>query len=342
MVVIGPILGPHPSQIGGTTKSFDTLLRFLRNRNIDFKVVATNRFRLPFAAIAINAVYVLARCLFVIPRAESVMLNVSPKGALVLGPPLILYAKLWRKHFFFRMFGGDLIEVYESQTSSVQRLLQKTIFQADLVLLQTRKLVNYFSRHCQYVQLLPTSRDAHSIARINRKYNRRFIYIGLICKEKGVEHILRFQQEHGNDYRIDLYGPILDPQFQNIASSPNYKGVIAPDDVINVLANYDVLLLPTFYPGEGYPGVIIEANSVGLPVISTHWLAIPELVIDGKTGLLVTPDNYPELARAILRVDDRMFQHLSNAARQWSRRFESNKVYSDMFFQITQLQANAK
>ena len=38
-----------------------------------------------------------------------------------------------------------------------------------------------------------------------------------------------------------------------------YKGAVQPQDIYNVLSASDVLVLPTYYPGEGYPGIIIEA-----------------------------------------------------------------------------------
>ena len=58
-------------------------------------------------------------------------------------------------------------------------------------------------------------------------------------------------------------------------------------------------MLPTFYEGEGYPGAIIEAFSLGLPVISTHWKAIPEIVKDQQTGILIEPNTVEAFVKAI-------------------------------------------
>jgi len=72
---------------------------------------------------------------------------------------------------------------------------------------------------------------------------------------------------------IDVYGPIL----ENIEVL-NYKGVLFGDEVIKKLQEYDVLVLPTFWETEGYPGIILEAFSLSKPVISTNFRAIPEFV----------------------------------------------------------------
>ena len=91
---------------------------------------------------------------------------------------------------------------------------------------------------------------------------------------------------------IDVYGPFKDGDcsekiFEN--SRVDYCGVLPPEKVLPTLSQYDVLLLPSFHPGEGYPGIVIEAFSLGLPVIATNWQAIPEIVQDGENGLLVSP-----------------------------------------------------
>ncbi|OUS16720.1 colanic acid biosynthesis glycosyltransferase WcaL, partial [Rhodospirillales bacterium 47_12_T64] len=53
---------------------------------------------------------------------------------------------------------------------------------------------------------------------------------------------------------------------------------------------------------DGMPNVLMEAQSQALACLSTSISAIPELIIDGKTGLLVSPQNPQELSQAIERL----------------------------------------
>ncbi len=53
---------------------------------------------------------------------------------------------------------------------------------------------------------------------------------------------------------------------------------------------------------DGLPTVLLEAMGRGLPVVSTHVAAIPELVLHEENGLLVPPDDDAALARAIVRL----------------------------------------
>jgi glycosyltransferase involved in cell wall biosynthesis len=68
---------------------------------------------------------------------------------------------------------------------------------------------------------------------------------------------------------------------------------------------------------DGLPVAIVEAMTVGVPVVSTTVSAIPEVVVDGDTGLLVPPDDPVALADALelLLTDDGLRALLAANAR---------------------------
>lgn len=71
-----------------------------------------------------------------------------------------------------------------------------------------------------------------------------------------------------------------------------------PVEVFEVI---DVLVLSSLYK-EGLPNVLLEALSMGVPVISSRLAGTPEVVIDGETGILVDPGDVGALAAAIERL----------------------------------------
>jgi glycosyltransferase involved in cell wall biosynthesis len=76
-----------------------------------------------------------------------------------------------------------------------------------------------------------------------------------------------------------------------------------------VLAAYreaDVFVLPALVAAngdrDGLPNVLVEAQSQRLACLSTTTSAIPELILDGETGILVPPGDADALARALARL----------------------------------------
>ena len=72
------------------------------------------------------------------------------------------------------------------------------------------------------------------------------------------------------------------------------------DDVPDLLAACDIVVQPSHW--EGFGLVLVEAMAAQRPVVATAVSAIPEVVHDGETGLLVPPHDPPALARALLRL----------------------------------------
>lgn len=73
-------------------------------------------------------------------------------------------------------------------------------------------------------------------------------------------------------------------------------------DKAALLALTDIYVLPTYYPFEGQPIAILEAMAAGCAVIATDHAAIPETVLDGRTGIIVPVRDVEALSAAIRRL----------------------------------------
>ena len=69
---------------------------------------------------------------------------------------------------------------------------------------------------------------------------------------------------------------------------------------------------------DGIPNVLLESMAVGVPVVATNISAIPELVVEGETGLLVPPAQPEKMARALIRLltDMTLRERVIDAARK--------------------------
>jgi glycosyltransferase involved in cell wall biosynthesis len=87
-------------------------------------------------------------------------------------------------------------------------------------------------------------------------------------------------------------------------------------DVSEIIATFDVAVLPSFFEGMGR--VLLEAMAMGKPVVASRVGGIPDLVEDGVNGLLVRPGNVKELADAlkIMLNGKKLAQKMGNEGRE--------------------------
>ena len=106
-----------------------------------------------------------------------------------------------------------------------------------------------------------------------------------------------------------------------LADRIEWRGALAQGDILALYRSADLFALASRVASDGdrdgLPNVLAEAQSQGLACVATSVSAIPELIEDGKTGLLVPPESPKELARALeaLIRDPALRQRLGDAGR---------------------------
>ncbi len=161
----------------------------------------------------------------------------------------------------------------------------------------------------------------------------KLVSIGRLVPTKGHDTLLKaladLRDRYQVEFMLDLIGSGPDEQtLRDLTKSlsldecVNFQGALKFDDVLRKLIEADAFCLaPRLIPGhppDGIPNVIAEAMALGVPVVTTRVSAIPELVEDGVTGLLVAVDDYNAFADALAQLgqDSQLVEHLSNGAYQ--------------------------
>ena len=162
------------------------------------------------------------------------------------------------------------------------------------------------------------------MARINKKKGLDTIfYIGDLIKKKGISNIF-----------IDFYGPIFDEDKLYFEENLNkyefmkYIKALEPSEIYPTLEKYDMMLLPTHYYTEGFPGSVLDAYIAGIPVIVTKWKYATEFVAQDVSGIIVPfDDDGSEMFKHIYHLanDDTLLSKLKNGA------YEKCKEYSPEF-----------
>jgi colanic acid/amylovoran biosynthesis glycosyltransferase len=146
----------------------------------------------------------------------------------------------------------------------------------------------------------------------NRPLDRpfRIVTVARLVEKKGIADAIRAVSRLpiACEYVIAGDGPLrveLEQlaRAQGIPDTVRFTGAQTQTEVIQLLQSADVFLAPsvTGTDGdiEGVPVAIVEAMAAGLPVVSTHHSAIPELVADGHSGFLVEEHDVDGLARRL-------------------------------------------
>src|SRR5437773_8086298 len=141
----------------------------------------------------------------------------------------------------------------------------------------------------------------------------RIVSTGRLVTFKGFEDLIDACAELANrgiDFLCDIIGdgPLRDILQQKIekldlSSKVNLLGSLSQQAVLEKLRTTDIFALASTIDAQGatdvFPTVILEAMASARPVVSTRLAGIPELVLDGETGILVSPGEPSALTNAL-------------------------------------------
>jgi glycosyltransferase involved in cell wall biosynthesis len=94
------------------------------------------------------------------------------------------------------------------------------------------------------------------------------------------------------------------PEWQSLARTDTIRWAGHRTDVDELLAGADVFVHPSLE--DAFPTVLLEAMAAGLPVVASNVGGIPEIVIDGVTGILVPPGDADAIVAALHRTTPSM------------------------------------
>jgi len=237
--------------------------------------------------------------------------------------PIILWSKCVFNHKVILHFHcGEYIDFYKNQPSIIQNILRFSFKYTDKIIILGESLRPLFDIPGIPPQKLvaipcgiPLSFSPPRAINTNQS-TIRLLYLSNLIESKGYFDVLKAVSILHKDYKLnvrcDFCGTFFahsDDQntsnekqayslFENYINEHQlkefvfYHGPVMGEKKQNFLQQADFFLLPTNYNSEGQPVSILEAMSCGSIVISTSYRAIPDMVIDNETGILV-PYNKP-------------------------------------------------
>jgi glycosyltransferase involved in cell wall biosynthesis len=254
----------------------------------------------------------------------------SPTGWLC-GVPVIVETsharEVWRKgiltsHFVWDRIVGAFVHQYIAVSQSNVRYLvgEKKLPAEKIAVIRPAIDLNRYSPD---FPACPSGRTKLGFA----ENDPVLLVVGRLEPQKGHRFLLaampRVLQSFPSAKLVCVSGGSLRAGLENMARelgvSDSVRFVGYQPDLREWLALADIVVLPSLY--EGLPVSPIEALACERAVVATAVDGTPEVVLDGKTGLTVPPEDVPALASAICRLlgDAGLRRSLAVAGREWVR-----------------------
>lgn len=235
------------------------------------------------------------------------------------------------------VWGSDVYDFpYESGLKG--RLLRRNLRQANVIASTSRAMAGQVRRlapELQNILLTPFGVDArrfHAAPEV-----RRGFVVGTVktlAPKYGIDTLVKAFAEFlkvlpptedvappsllivgGGEQRAELQalGESL-----GVAERVHFAGVVAHADVPEWLNRFDVYVAVSRLDSESFGVAVLEASACELPVVVSDVGGLPEVVIDGETGLVVPRDDVPSLAAALRKLHDDpgLRQRLGHAGRE--------------------------
>lgn len=179
--------------------------------------------------------------------------------------------------------------------------------------------------------------------RIKNKYRlNKFVisYFGALTKHKGIfvlaEIMKRFKNMADISFLVagleEVGTNLLDYIKKNNLNNVVFLSHIPPEDMINIYAVSDIVLIPSIWQ-EPFSRVVGEAFASSVPVIASNVGGPRELIKHGKTGFLVDPQNIQEWEKKIINLitnSSLRQQFKKNAKQDAVKRFRENIIIQEL------------
>ncbi len=275
-----------------------------------------------------------------------------------VGLPALIAARLRGKKFFIRVAGDyaweqsaqrfgvkDTIDDFQKNKYGLKveflRKIQKFVVgQADLVITPSKyfqQLVGGWVKNPEKVQVIYNGINllASSGQQVASK-DKTILSAGRLVPWKGFDVLIEIMKELP-DWRLVIVGD--GPERANLQLLiTNYQlqdqiqlaGAVSREELEKYLSKASVFVLNTSF--ESFSFQVVEAMNAGVPIVATKIGSIPELIEDGREGIIVQPNNKEQIIAAIKKIDsDPLFREsITENAKKKAGKFSIERTVNNL------------
>lgn len=292
-----------------------------------------------------NAIQLFAGILKTVASNDKIILMLSNPGYFKVLPYIVILSFAFKTEIYENVIGGTRAKILKR--IKIMRYFERRIKR---IYVESNLMVNEYKEiGFENVLYQPTFKK-FKVSDIKECHDPNSGILKLctfsrVTKTKGVGiavEILEKLLNNGINVELTIYGPMdtnYEDEFMSLIKRKEkifYYGVIEDNKVISTLRENDILLFPSYYGGEGFPGAFIEAMAAGLPIITAYYAQFVEIINEGHNGYIIKENNQEEYIEKIkiLNKDRNLLKEMKLCALNEAKKYHVNNVLKDMMKEI--------
>lgn len=256
---------------------------------------------------------------------EIVHVNMASDSSYYRKSFFIKAAKYAGKKIVIHQHGGDFEGFYNREIDEKGRgKVRKVLSMGDAFLVLAPPWKEFFGKLIgeEKITVFP---DAISIPPdTEKKYGvHKILFLGRICRAKGIGELLAVMlrvREKYPDAQLYLGGLFEDKELELKAHAMRDQVTclswVTGEEKEKYLRECDIFVLPSYFEGQSI--AILEAMANSCAVVASKTGGIPQMIIDGETGILIEPRSESSLQEGMEKIlsDDELASRLGQKARK--------------------------
>jgi glycosyltransferase involved in cell wall biosynthesis len=143
-----------------------------------------------------------------------------------------------------------------------------------------------------------------AIKKLNLKFKRTVLFVGRLSRQKGAHLIFEIAKKMiDTDFIVIGTGPLKFDFHKTTLNNIHYLGFIPPEIIKDYYKAVDVVLVPSQWQ-EPLGRVALEAAANSTSIVASNIGGLPETIVNGETGVLVSPTNIGDFINALTALLD--------------------------------------
>lgn len=235
------------------------------------------------------------------------------------------------------------------------RFLPKYLTFLKIIAVQGKKMQEELNqagltRNCMLInnKMIVHIPDLHITRKSSSQTN--FVFLSRVHPDKGVDLILNSCERLNalglkKRFCVTFYGKLANPEYEQVfrnridrIENVQYNGILnlRTSEGYDKLSQYDVMLFPSFWKGEGFPGIVIDALIAGLPIIISDWNFNKDCIVENKTGFIIKSQDEDALFNQMKDAIENKakYSQLSKYCQEEAHKYDTKSVLTDDFFNM--------